>query len=222
MASVSTDKYTTEHPVCQEDLTLASQIRTVSMVRSDIMTELTELLSVELGRQRMSMRELGRLAGFSATQVSDVLSEKAPASAEFVISTAYALGKDPVDMLRLSGHLRTAPSPTSLDDEVLDHFRRLHPHQQAYVADLLSDLAGISRPDRRAVGEEAAYPTIRLDPAAPMIDGDVLNSELDQALEQQLVWMWQRFPKEERAALFTQAAVAFALRMEEQEQQNQT
>lgn len=231
MVSTPTDNYTTNNRVCQGDLTLASKIRTLVMVRSDVMTELTELLSAELGRQRMSMRELGRQAGFSATQVSDVLSEKAPASAEFVISASYALGLDPVRMLQASGHLRARP-PSSLDDQVLSDFRRLAPHQQACVADLLADLAGRrvvdhapaatpSRSDQR-VEERGEIPNILLDPAAPMLFGDQHNPELDQALEMQLEWLYERFPLEERATLFAQAAIAFAMRMKERQERKQT
>ena len=79
--SESTDNYTTCNRVCQVDLAPIPQTRTPFMVESDMMTDFTEYVNAELARRRISMRELGRRADYSATQVSDVLNEKVPASA---------------------------------------------------------------------------------------------------------------------------------------------
>ena len=106
------------------------------------MTDLTDFLNAELERRRISMRELGRLAGFSATQVSDVINGNVPASANFVIAMANALGEDPVSLLHMAGHLSDPPPPTDLDSTVGDIFRSLPDTQRHAVAILLSGLAG--------------------------------------------------------------------------------
>jgi len=109
-----------------------------------------------------SISELARRSGFSQSLASDVLNEKADASANFVIATANALGEDPVSLLRLAGHLPDAPPLTDLDSTVGDIFRSLPDTQRNAVAVLLSGLAGKeavraptapSLPDQAAPGE---------------------------------------------------------------------
>jgi len=103
------------------------------MVKSNMMSAFTDFLNAQLEQRRMSMRELARQAGFSATQVSDVINEKVPASTNFVLRVALALDEDPQHLLRLAGHLPATPPPTDLSCALNDAIRQLSDTQQEAV-----------------------------------------------------------------------------------------
>jgi transcriptional regulator with XRE-family HTH domain len=86
----------------------------------------------EIKRLGWSYRELARQAGISHTLISRTLSGDMPASADFCIKIAQALGESPEKVLRLAGIL--LPLPDSEDDptlsEAIDTLRNLPPNQR--------------------------------------------------------------------------------------------
>jgi len=154
------------------------------------MTDLTDFLNAELERRRMSMRELGRLAGFSPTQVSDVINEKVPASPGFVLSVAKALGEDGAVLLRLAGHLPAAPPAASEEQQALHLFRQIAPGQREAALRMLSGLSDHSQIAPQARPDHAAR--MGLDPA------------LQDLIRQIFRLMWEIAPKEERTAVFAE------------------
>jgi len=90
------------------------------------------------------MSELGRRAGYSSTQVSNVISGTQKATADFTINIAKAMGEDPVALLRLAGHLPDAPPLTDTDEATCQAFRTLSASQKASVSNIVFDLAGVT------------------------------------------------------------------------------
>lgn len=88
-----------------------------------------------------SQRELGRRAGISHAAVSKLESDEAQPTAETLVKIADAFGDIPGRLFQLAGHLPDT-TPTTLDDQMLDAFRRLTVPQQQAAKRLLSDLAG--------------------------------------------------------------------------------
>jgi len=107
------------------------------------MDDLSDWLADELKRRTWSMSELGRRAGYSSTQVANVVAGTQKATADFTIRIAKAMGEDPVRVLRLSGHLPGIPPPTDLDTRVARAFRNLDGNLQAAVAHIVLSLDGV-------------------------------------------------------------------------------
>lgn len=94
--------------------------------------ELRTWVGREIKRLGWSYRELARQAGISHTLISRTLSGDMPASADFCIKVAQALGESPEKVLRLAGILPLLPD--SEDDptlsEAIDTLRNLPPNQR--------------------------------------------------------------------------------------------
>jgi len=190
------------------------------MVKSNMMSAFTDFLNAQLEQRRMSMRELARQAGFSATQVSDVINEKVPASTNFVLRVALALDEDPQHLLRLAGHLPATPPPTDLSCALNDAIRQLSDTQQRAVAVIVFALAG-DRTERaptvlpprsgQMLEKEAAYspdsPVSAEQPARQSMAVDEPDQELYQAFRRVLDLVWKIAPREERGHYFLQTAI---------------
>lgn len=183
------------------------------MVKSNVMTDFTEYMNVELERRRMSMRGLGRATGYSATQVSDVLNEKVPATAEFVVAVSQALNLDVAELLHKSGHLRIPP-PTDLDAQVCQTFRQLSARHQHAVAEIVFALAGVGdvqmyrQTDDALLGELDGANAARADVEAQLA---ALPTAQEQRatlteLRDTLSALWEMEPRR-AAALFQMARV---------------
>ena len=167
-----------------------------------------------------SISELARRSGFSQSLASDVLNEKADASANFVIATANALGEDPVSLLRLAGHLPDAPPVTELDTAVCEAFRRLDARHQSAVSDIVFALAG-NRTEHaptvlpswsgQTLEKEAAYsPDAPASAEQPMRQSMVVDDpdqEVYQAFRRALDLVWETAPREERGRYFLETAI---------------
>jgi transcriptional regulator with XRE-family HTH domain len=79
--------------------------------------KLSSLITSELETRGWSMRELGRRAGVSHAQISNVVSGSAKPGADFCLSVARAFRMPPEKVLRLGGLLPPLPGPE--DDLVL-------------------------------------------------------------------------------------------------------
>jgi len=169
-----------------------------------------------------SISELARRSGFSQSLASDVLNEKADASANFVIATANALGEDPVSLLRLAGHLPDAPPVTSVSQAVCEAFRRLDARHQSAVSDIVFALAGmpgaenapaVSVPSRsgQTLEKEAAYPpdlpVSAEQPTRQSMVVDDPDQEVYQAFRRVLDLVWETAPREERGRYFLETAI---------------
>ena len=93
------------------------------------------------------MRELSRRITFSAAQISNVINGQAQPDADFCIAVAKGLGTDPVDLLRLAGHLPpTAEQARAADpvlDEIIDIYQRLPSHFQTATLHMLRGLSNV-------------------------------------------------------------------------------
>ena len=105
--------------------------------------ELGTWLASEIKHRGWSMSELGRRAGYSQSQISNVVNGVANPSADFVIAVADALEQPPETLLRLSGHLPRIPPPTDLDIRVARAFRNLDEGHKAAVAHIVLSLDGV-------------------------------------------------------------------------------
>jgi transcriptional regulator with XRE-family HTH domain len=108
----------------------------------DPMDELSDWLAAELRDRGWSMRELGRRAGVSHTQVSDVISTKARRSADFCLSVAHALNEQPESVLRRAGLLPSLPPAVDEEREVVGILRQLPATVRRTVVTMLRSLAG--------------------------------------------------------------------------------
>jgi len=92
------------------------------------------------------MRELSRRITFSAAQISNVINGQAQPDADFCIAVAKGLGTDPVDLLRLAGHLPpTAEQARAADpalDEIFSLYQSLPPHLKEATLLMLRGLCG--------------------------------------------------------------------------------
>ena len=86
---------------------------------------LTVWLSQEIARRGWSHTELAKKASVSRPLVSRILSGDMPASADFCIKVAQALGESPEKVLRLAGILPAAPPATPTDDSILQELVEL-------------------------------------------------------------------------------------------------
>jgi len=97
--------------------------------------ELSSLISSELEERGWSMRELGRRAGVSHAQISNVVSGNAKPGADFCLAMARAFRLPPEKALRLGGFL--PPLPGSEDDaalkELLEVTKQLSPEERQEV-----------------------------------------------------------------------------------------
>jgi len=104
-----------------------------------------QFLNTELHNRGWSMRELGRRITFSAAQISNVINGQSQPDADFVIAVATGLHADPVDLLRLAGHLppTTAQARTADPalDEIVDIYQHLPPYLQTTTLHMLRGLA---------------------------------------------------------------------------------
>jgi len=189
---------------------------------SSMVDELGEWLNAELTRRSWSMSELGRQAGYSSTQVSNVINGTAKPTADFTIRVANALNEDAVKLLRLADHLPAAPPVTDLGQAVCQTFRMLSVEQQRAVARIVFDMAGVeaagisvsgSRQAQAGQGEQnhalnhrdAAGASKELPITGPMA-GDC-NPDPYQALRRALELVWETAPREERGRYFLQTAI---------------
>lgn len=110
------------------------------------MTKLSEYISNELNERGWSLRELGRRSGFSHPYISAILSgQRTNPSADFCIAVARALGKDPVNILRLADILPPLPPPVKEEGEAMSLFRSLGPKSRELALATLRALAGQER-----------------------------------------------------------------------------
>jgi transcriptional regulator with XRE-family HTH domain len=86
---------------------------------------LVDFLNDALSARRWSMRELARQADISHSTISQVISGGAPASANFCVSVAKALGESPERLLRMAERLPPTQQPVDGEQDALRFFRQI-------------------------------------------------------------------------------------------------
>lgn len=100
-------------------------------------------LTTTIEERGWSMRELGRRSGVSISLVSLVLSEQAPATADFCIKVARALGWNKEETLRKAGILDPLPPEVAQEEDALRLFRQLDPQLRSAMLHAMHSLQGI-------------------------------------------------------------------------------
>lgn len=105
-------------------------------------SKLSAWLVKELDARGWSHRELSRRASVSQTTVSDVISEKRPATWDFCAAMARALGVSADDVFVLAGLKPAPPPPVPEESEALSLLRDLPTTERSVVLKQLRGLAG--------------------------------------------------------------------------------
>ena len=169
---------------------------------SSMVDELGEWLNAELERRSWSMSELGRRAGYSSTQVSNVINGTAKPTAEFTIRVANALDEDAVNLLRMAEILPALPPAASEEEKALYLFRQIRRPEQREAA--LRMLGGLT--DHSAIPQSRPEPTSRMG----------VDATLQEFIRRTFRVMWEIAPSGERAAIFTEFIGELSREMEHQ------
>lgn len=104
-------------------------------------TNLSHWLARQMEDRGWSARELARRAGVSHTTVNRVVNNLAPASADFCVGIARALGESPEDVLRLAGQLPLLPPEVAEEQEATQILRKLTTGDRNAVMRMLRGLS---------------------------------------------------------------------------------
>ena len=98
-------------------------------------------LGEKIEETRLSQREIAKLSGISQSLISQVVSARSPATANFCVQIAPVIGETPETVMRLAGILPPEPPQLPDDDpalaELLTLARRLPPDKLQEVIDFV-------------------------------------------------------------------------------------